>query len=64
MTPGTLKRYNSKWPEAKTFFSKMYSSQKVLELCLVTGFYPKNVVSGDFSIKMSEFSPVFVVVFL
>jgi hypothetical protein len=42
MTPETLKRFNSKWPEVKIFFFIIDH----LELYLVEGFYPKNVVLG------------------
>ncbi len=53
MTPKTLNRYNSEWPEVKIFFlSLVYFSQNVLELYLVKGFYFKNAVLGDFLIKM------------
>jgi hypothetical protein len=38
MTPETLKRYNSKWPEVKYFLTYIYSSQNVLELYPVKGF--------------------------
>jgi hypothetical protein len=47
MTPETLNRYNSKWLEEKIFFSKICSSQNVLELYLVKGMCIKNVVLGD-----------------
>jgi hypothetical protein len=51
MTPKTLNRYNSKWPEVKVFFILDYSSQNVLEIYLVKGFQQQNFVEGDFSIK-------------
>jgi hypothetical protein len=39
MTPETSNRYNAKLPEEKIFLSQIYSSQNVLELYLVAGFY-------------------------
>jgi hypothetical protein len=59
-----LKRCNSKWPEVKVFLSWIYSSQNVLELYLVQGFNHKNVVLGDFSIKMAQLPNVCDGVFL
>jgi hypothetical protein len=52
MTPKTLNRYNSKWPEVKIFLSYIYSSRNVLELYFVKGFYRKSCLR-QFSIKKS-----------
>ncbi len=49
--------------EVKIFLSKIYSSQNVLELYIVKGFYNKHIILGDFSIKYKSFH-LFVVVFL
>jgi hypothetical protein len=45
MTPETLKRNNSKWPEVKLFLSWIYFSQRFLELYsyLVKGFSFKKI---------------------
>ncbi len=42
MTPKTLNRYNLKWPVVKNFFLR--SSQNILEIYLVKGFYKKAVL--------------------
>jgi hypothetical protein len=63
MTPKTLKRYNSKWPEVKIFSNLDIFLTKHTRIISCKGFHHKNVVLGDFSIK-SKSIHLFVVVFL
>jgi hypothetical protein len=50
MTPKTLSRYNSQWPEVQIFYH-IYSSQNALELYLVKDLYTRYVVLDVFSMK-------------
>ncbi len=53
MTIKTFNRHNLQWPELKIFFHLNLFLTKLFKttVYLVKGFYEKNIVFSDFSIK-------------